>query len=170
MYYIRKLSNNSNLSKIKNTDNVASLDSDILKQELATTGNALSFWKCEDLENQKDTMIAILLSGSHIKVSQFFILDDDMISKYGLELDDSKPGKTGYKGFQNLHVDIKSLTYRKIGIVLEMMQEAFQNEELTPKLGRLEIKQYLKEVKEAGLLDETQLDDNMKKAIANYCG
>ena len=68
------------------------MGADILKQELGTTSNSLSFWKCDSLETLKDTIKAILLSTTGIKTSQFFILSDDIIDKYGFKMDDTQPG------------------------------------------------------------------------------
>lgn len=169
MYYLRKLSNNPNLEKIKNARDIGSLDADILKQELGTTGNTLSFWKCNSLENMKDTIKAILLSTSSIKTSQFFILSDEIIDKYGFRMDDTQPGRTGYKGFEQLHINMVELTYSKIGAVLQMLNEVFKDPQYTVKLDRDKVKAYILEVKQAGLLDETALNDQLRKDIDKYC-
>lgn len=165
MYYMRKLSNNPNLSKIKEATDIDLLDADILKQEFGTTGNTLSFWKCDDLEHPEDTMKAILLSGTYIKTAQFFIVDDELIEKYQLTLDDTEPGKTAYAGFEGLHTNMTLLTYGRIGTVLRMLNESFKDEKLTPKLNKPKVKQYIKEVKDAGMLDESKLQESLKEDI-----
>lgn len=66
MRYVRKLSKKSNLFKIKDTTSNNDIDADVLKQELSTSGNTLSFWKCENSEDLKDAMKAILLSTTGI--------------------------------------------------------------------------------------------------------
>lgn len=169
MYYIRKLSNNPNLEKVKNAEDIGELDADILKQELGTTDNSLSFWKCDTLEKMEDTIKAILLSTTGIKTSQFFILSDDIIDKYGFKMDDTQPGITGYKGFEQLHINMTELTYSKIGKVLQMLNEVFKNPQNTLKLDRDKVKAYIIEVKQAGLLNEEVLKDGLRKEIDKYC-
>ncbi len=168
MYYVRKLSNNPNLEKVKWTENIGELGADILKQELGTTENALSFWKCASLESLKDTIKAILLSTTGIRTSQFFILTDEMVDKYGLKMDDTQPGKTGYKGFERLHINMIELTYSKIGTVLEMLKEVFKDSNNTPKLEKEEVKAYIMEVIQADLLNKDELQESLKKDIDKY--
>ena len=79
MYYLRKLSKRTSLSKIKGVEDVYEIGADLLKQELSTTKNTLSFWKCIDLGNKKETMKAILLSTTSIEASQFIIVDDKLL-------------------------------------------------------------------------------------------
>lgn len=169
MYYVRKLSSNSNLSKIKNALSIEELDADILKQELGTTGNTLSFWKCENLEELSDTFKAILLSTTAVKSSQFFLLSDDIVAKYGLEMDDSEKGSTGYSGYEYLHSNMIKLNYSKIGTILMMLHEAFQKTENTPKIDKNTAKEYIKEVFQAGLLNVENIQDSLKRDIVKFC-
>lgn len=169
MFYVRKLSNNPNLEKVKSIEDVGDLDADFLKQELGTTGNALSFWKCDSIEELKDTFKAILLSTTGIKTSQFFIISDEIINKYGFKMDDTQLGETGYRGFERLHVNMTDLTYSKVGTVIQMLNEVFKDSQNTPKLNRDEVKAYIMEVKQAGLLNEDALQDRLRKDIDKYC-
>ncbi len=169
MYYVRKLSNNPNLEKVKCVDDIGELGADILKQEFGTTNNSLSFWKCESLEKMSDTFKAILLSTTGIKTSQFFVLSEEIIDKYGFKMDDTQLGVTGYKGFEQLHINMIELTYSKIGTVLQMLNEVFKDPQNTPKLNRDIVKAYIMEVKQAGLLNEDVLNDELRKDIDKYC-
>ena len=153
MFYIRKLSKKSNLYKIKSSETPATIAADVLKQELGTSGNTLSFWKCDNLETTRDAIKAILLSTTSIETSQFIIVDDELLNKYQIEIDDTNEGITGYKGFENLHVDFCNLTYEKIGFILSMIKEIAEEEKRTPELKKDEVKRYIIEVKEAGLLN-----------------
>ena len=60
MFYIRKLSKKSNLFKIRDAVTNSIIEADVLKQELGTTRNTLSFWKSEDITDLKNAMKAIL--------------------------------------------------------------------------------------------------------------
>ena len=168
MRYIRKLSKKSNLFKIKD-EIVNNIDADVLKQELSTSGNALSFWKSENSEDLKDAMKAILLSTTSIETSQFIIIEDSILDKYGIETDDSEKGATGYQGFEDLHVNFCNLNYGQIGILLNIMKEVAANKENTPQLKREDVKKYIIEVKDAGLLNEDGLRPELKSAIDKYC-
>lgn len=170
MFYIRKLSKKSNLYKIKSADTNATIVADVLKQELGTSGNTLSFWKCDSLDATKDAIKAILLSTSSIETSQFIIVDDELLNKYQIETDDTHEGITGYKGFENLHVDFCNLTYEKIGFILNMIKEIAEETNRIPELKKEDVKKYIVEVKEAGLLNQENMRPELLSAINKYCG
>lgn len=169
MRYVRKLSKKSNLFKIKTAAINTEIDADVLKQELATSGNTLSFWKCENNEDLKDAMKAILLSTTSIETSQFIIIDDSILERYGIETDDSEKGVTGYKGFEDWHVNFSKLNYGQIGRLLDLIKEIAVDEANTPELKREEVKRYIVEVRQAGLLNEDSLRPELKSAIERYC-
>lgn len=171
MYYIRKLSNNPNIYKLKNTKNIESIDADILRQEFGTSNNTLSFWQCDNYNcevEKKNAMKAILLSTSAIKTSQFIIIEDNIAKKYGLKTDDSEPGNTGYEGYEGLHINIVDLTYKKIGDVIEMLCEVVKNKDLTPKLEKEIVKCYIREVMEEDKLNESKIHKDLMKDINKY--
>lgn len=169
MYYIRKLSKKANLFKIQKSTSKANIDADVLKQELGTSSNTLSFWKCDSLDKKEDTIKAILLSTTSIETSQFIIVDDELLQKYHIQIDDSHKGTTGYKGYETLHVDFCELTYEKIGMILDMIKEIADKKERTPELKRDDVKKYIMEIKNAGLLDENAIRPELKNAIDKYC-
>ncbi len=166
--YIRKLSKNSTIYKLQENEDVNNLDADILKQELATSGNTLSFWKCEDEANIDDAVKAILLSTTSIESSRFIILDDDLLEKYGIDTDDKALGKTGYKGFENLHIDFCNLTYEKIGKILAMMKEVVHDKKRIPQIKKEEVKKIIQDVIDAGLLNWNEITPQLKQSICKY--
>lgn len=169
MYYIRKLSKKANLFKIQKSASKANIDADVLKQELGTSGNTLSFWKCDSLDKKEDTIKAILLSTTSIEASQFIIVDDQLLRKYHIQTDDSNKGITGYRGYETLHVDFCELTYEKIGMILDMIKEIADEKERTPELKKDEVKKYIMEIIDAGLLNEAVIRPELKKDIDKYC-
>ena len=50
-----------------------------------------------------------------------------------------------------------------------MLNEVFKNPQNTPKLDRDKVKAYIMEVKQAGLLNEDALRDELRKDIDKYC-
>lgn len=168
MHLVRKLSNTPNLYKLRQCTDVGSLDADILRQEFSTQQNNLSFWKCERIDDGKglkDTLKAILLSASSIKISQFVIIDIDILSKFGLVLDFSEEGKTGYKGFGHLHVNLTQLTYSKIGDVLSAFRTIIHNDKLTPLLRKQEVKEFIAEAYQEDLVIEEKMNDSLLSDI-----
>lgn len=169
MYYVRKIKN-SNLYKIKDCDSYEMIAADVLKQECSTTSNTLSFWKCKSLDNMKDTFKAILLSTTSIETTQFIIVDDQQLNEYKIETDDSEPGVTGYLGFENLHVNFCNLTYRKIGELLQIYKNTLLKSEYIPKIQKEDVKNYIKEVKQAGLINLDNIHPDLLKDINKYLG
>lgn len=168
MYYIRKLSKLSTESKIKNLVNIEDAPADLLKQEWVTNGNTLSFWKCESLSDIKDTLKAILLSTTSIEKSKFIIFDDLMLDNCGIRRDYEEMGKTGYLGFEDLHVNLCDLTYGKIGNIISMTKDALNQKHLIVELSREDVKSYIREVCDAGLIDQEKIHDSLLADIKKY--
>ena len=168
MYYIRKLSKPNTVNKLKYMPNIGNTPADLLKQEWPTKGNTLSFWKCESLDNIVDTIKAILLSTTGIEKSRFIILDDDMLDKYSIERDFSKKGKTGYLGFEELHVDFCNLTYEKIGGIIMLTKESLSMEKRVVDLSIDTVKEYIKEVCDAKLINIEEINEDLLKDIKKY--
>lgn len=168
MFYVRKLSKKSNLFKIRDVS-LEKVEADVLKQELGTSRNTLSFWKCDDMSQLSDTIKAIILSTTSIETSQFIIVDDELLNKYGITIDETELGVTGYKGFEKLHVNLCDLNYEKIGNVLNMIREVSFDKTRIPELKREQVKNYIIEVRKNGLLDEDAIRPELKDAIDRYC-
>lgn len=169
MFYIRKLSKKSNLFRIRDAISNSNIEADVLKQELGTTRNTLSFWKCEDITDMKNVMKAILLSATSIETSQFIVINDEMLDKYGIERNYEEKGITGYKGYENLHVNLCNLNYEKIGLILNIFKDISTNKQYTPELKKDDVKKYIIEVKKDGLLNEESINPSLKRDIDKYC-
>lgn len=168
MFYIRKLSKLSTIDKLEDIDNVEDIPSDMLKQELPTTNNSLSFWKCESLDNSQDTIKAILLSAPRIEKTKLIIFNDDMFQSCNFRLDSSQEGTTGYSGFGYLHVDLCDLTYRKIGQILTLMKQVTNNKEWILELSKDQVKEYIREVCLSESLDKQKVNESLLYDIHKY--
>lgn len=162
MLYVRKIKQ-PRLYQIWEYNTIDDVDGDILKQELATTSNSLSFWKCDDISCLNDTLKAILLSTTSVEASFFIWFDDSDVGQYGFNLDFSEPGKTAYSGCENLHVNFTGFTYKKIGDILKALKSLPENK--TRKISKNDVKNMIKEVIIAGKLNEDALQPNIKKDI-----
>ena len=171
MYLIRKLSNTPNLYKLRHCKDIGLLDADILRQELRTEENNLSCWKCEQIDDSKqlkDTLKAIILSTSSIKVSQFVIFDMETIQKFGFSMDFLEEGKTAYMGYENLHINLTQLTYSKLGDVLSAYCMVTQNENFTPLLKKDEVTDYIIEAFNEGLIDKEKLHKDLLSDMSKF--
>lgn len=169
MYYVRKMSKDKNYSRIKYTSNIDDLESDILKQELSTQSNTLSFWKCESMEDIETTIKAILLSSNKIEKCKMIFISSEIIEQYGLEVEENK-GKTGYVGHETLHIDIKGLTYKKIGDMLRIYKDISKIDTYSKDYTRDEVKSLIKEVYDEGKLNFDILDKSFVRDIKKMLG
>ena len=168
MYYIRKFSKPTSLYKIQYLTDKMQFEADFLKQELGTSGNTLSFWKFDDLNDNNNAVNAILLSTTAIKDSVFYIIDDELLEKYNIDIDCNEPGKTGYIGYENLHVNFCNLTYEKIGNMLEMINEAVHKPQYTYQLNKNEVIKIISEQDKNNLINYTKIDKYLKEDIEKY--
>lgn len=169
MYYVRKMSKDKNYSRIKYTSNIDELGSDILKQEFSTQSNTLSFWKCENMENIETTIKAILLSSNKIEKCKMIIISSEIIEKYGLEVEENN-GHTGYIGRENLHIDIKNLTYKKIGDMLRIYKDISANDTYSKDYTKEDVKRLIKEVYYESKLNFDILDKSFARDIKKMLG
>ena len=168
MYYVRKFSKPTSVNKLRALSDVNDLESDFLSQELRTSGNTLSFWKCEGPEQLEDTVNTILLSTNKIETSQFIMIDESYLTESRIEIDHTKPGKTGYKNHADLHVDFCCLTYQKIGEIVGILKKVAASEDKMPKYERGKIKEILCRLHKDGLIDLDNTDEHLRSDIIKY--
>lgn len=164
MYYVRKMNKDQNYNRIKYTENIEELESDVLKQELSTQSNTLSFWKCENIENLETTVKAILLSSNKIEKCKVIFIDSKIIEQYGLEVKESR-GKTGYLGHESLHIDIANLTYKKIGDMVRVYKDIFNESECSKDYKKDDVKKLIREVYDEKKLNFDILDKSFVRDI-----
>lgn len=88
--------------------------------------------------------------------------------KYEIRRDYSEEGKTGYLGYEKLHVNLCELTYGKIGNIISMTKHVLNDEQLIIELSRENVKAYIKEVCDAGLINKEKTNDNLLADIEKY--
>ncbi len=164
MHYIRKLGNSKNIAKFQVLED-NDIDADVLKDEFRTQGNTLSFWKCEDISQQEDILKAILLSSSKIVKSDFIIVDESLIKKYKIETNPNMPGKTGYKGFEDKHVDFDKLTYIKIGDLIRLYKEIINCGDCIISKSKHEITEWIIDAIKTDKIDYDNLNKDLKNDL-----
>ena len=71
--------------------------------------------------------------------------------------------------FEKLRVNFCNLDYEKIGKLLNMIREVSEDKALIPELKREQVKKYIIEAREMGLLDEEAIRPELRDAIDRYC-
>lgn len=97
------------------------------------------------------------------------MINDEILDNYGIERDYTEKGITGYKGYENLHVNLCNLNYEKIGLILNIFKDISTNKQYTPELKKDDVKKYIIEVKKDGLLNEESINPSLKRDIDKYC-
>ena len=167
MYYIRKLTKTSTIDKIKSSHGISDIPADVLK-EFNTQNNTLSFWKCNNLEEEKnDTLKAILFSLNKIDKYQFIIINEDLFEKYNLVIKDTK-GKTAYTEYINQHVDLINLTYAKIGDLLKVIKQIINDQDYLPYLNKDEVKSFIKNACYEGKISFNDINQDLLNDIDKY--
>lgn len=166
MFYVRKLAKPPNLQKIQTTTEITIVPADFVGQEMRTSQNTLSVWRCESLDEagRHDAIVAALFASSEIVATQFIILDSEMLEAAGIKTCDSE-GITAYKGLNHLHTDLCELTYEKIGKLLSLYHEASCIKDRTPKIEKKEFQQIALDAYRSNCLDESIMQDHFQKAI-----
>lgn len=168
MYYVRRLSKTSNLSKIRTMKSVQTMSADILGQEMKTTGNTLSVWRFSTLDSEEmnDALKAAVLTGTDIVKTQFIILDSDSLTEAGISTDDNQLGKTGYIGLEDTHTNLCDLTYEKIGILLSLYQKAIQDSKRTPVIEKEDMKKIILELQQNDKLNIQAVPEHLGEKIS----
>ena len=166
MFYVRKLSKPPNLQKIQAASNPSDIPADFLGQEMRTSQNTLSVWRCESLDEAgiHDAITAALFASSEIAATQFIILDSEMLEAAGIQTHDNA-GRTAYKGLNHLHTDLCELTYEKIGKLLALYHETSSLKDRIPKVEKKEFQQIALDAYKSDCLDEDAMNDHLQTAI-----
>jgi hypothetical protein len=157
---------------LQTQEDIQTICADFLGQDMRTTNNTLSVWRSETLNpSDLDNAIkAALLTCSQVNATQFIILDSEALSRADISTSDEQPGKTAYKGLENLHTDLCELTYEKIGTLLQLYQDASSQSDRIPKIEKKRFKEIIVEAHSLGALDISVLQDHMQKEVAKVIG
>ena len=160
------MSKPTSLYKIKDAKDIATVPADFLGQELRTSQNTLSVWRCENMDDigYQNAIKAALFASSDIIATQFIVLDSEMLKAAGIKTQDVE-GKTSYAGLSELHTDLCELTYEKIGILLQIYQKASNLQGRIPKIEKKDFQDFVIEAHQNKLLDESGMDDKFRKAV-----
>lgn len=107
------------------TVDAGEIASDTVTADLRTTGNTLSFWTCDVVDDVqlKDVALALAANGDRIDKIDIAWLTDQNVSADGLQVA-STNGKTPVLRLAKRHVDIVRLDLVRLGKVARLIQTA----------------------------------------------
>jgi hypothetical protein len=128
---------------------------------LKTTDNTLSIWEIDN-ENELDDAIVALATGrsldSFSKID-YVLIDESILRDNGLSVVEYD-GDTALEAFVKKHKNISDLTYRKLGIVRNIIVDCINNDKHAFKT-RSQIKKIVKSAIETGKLQKDKLNPKL---------
>lgn len=167
MYYIRKFSKPSCVSKIKSLVDARQLDADFLGQDMRTSCNTLSVWKSTTLEagDLNNAICAALLASNALETTSFIILNSEDLFKANITVDDGERGATGYIGRESLHANITGLNIGKVLKLIDIYRSTCLDAARTPVVKKGEFKRFVLEAEKAGSLNVDALQEHLRNSI-----
>lgn len=144
---------------------------------LRTSGNTLSFWVANDLDEKavKDIVLAFVANGDKIEKQEIVLINESFFKENGLEILDTD-GNTKVDDLIKSHKDIISLNLRKLEIIsneilaqvkaLSQVPDEHLNEFLTIRMfDKNEVKEILLEAIKENRLKENLLTEKLRAKL-----
>ena len=104
------------------------LTAQILSTDLRCSGNAMSFWRCRDPEDDTalhEVALALAASPRHLAAVSLVWLQEARLCQEGFVLQDS-PGNTYVAALKNHHVDVRDLNTERFVRLARLLQASVQ--------------------------------------------
>jgi hypothetical protein len=139
---------------------------DAVTADLRTTGNALSFWRCESPngDDLKRAVLALAAAADRPDRLDVVCLDERAVTTSGLATKDT-PGDTPVASLRLHHVDVEKLDVVRLGKVALMVVAAHRSNAGHLMTKRQVVDLVVQAVKD-GLLKVADLKDKMKEEVA----
>lgn len=105
------------------------LTAQILSTDLRCPGNAMSFWRCRDPEDETalhEVALALVAGPRHLRAVSLVWLPEAQLCEAGFALQDS-PGNTPVADLKNRHVDVLDLNAELFVRLAELLRASFQD-------------------------------------------
>lgn len=139
----------------------AEVSADAVTHCMKTSGNTLSTWKIDSIEEVEEAVLAIAAAQDHLDTFHVVCLDNKYLVDNGISTD-SSPGITPVKELIDSHVDLCELTYRGLGVIADQTRQAFVNKSVLEYRFR-QLKELLKKAIKDGRLNA----DDLKESVRN---
>ena len=173
MFCLRKLNQLSDFNELLHCNDINDLSIRFLDRNMMDKVKAeqsfqyeLSAWKF-DKDDIDSALKAALLASGISKDYCFVILDLDQLSEAGIVIENSN-GDTGYIKGRSLHVNLKELTYGKIGKVLSMCLLSAQNNAFKGRFRKKDFDSMLPDMIKNGDIDYSCLSQSLLKHIVEF--
>ena len=105
------------------------LTAQILSTDLRCPGNAMSFWRCQNPEDDAalhEVALALVAGPRHLQPVSLVWLPEAQLYQEGFALRDS-PGKTPVADLQDHHVNVQDLDTERFVQLAQLLQTSFQD-------------------------------------------
>lgn len=130
---------------------------------LKTTKNTLSVWNVEEISEKelKNIALALITGSMQLKISAMHVvaIEEEKFIKKGIEVVASD-GDTIVNDLVKRHKDLSNLTYRKLGIVKEVVVDSIKRNKVR-LFTKQELKTILLEGIANGLVDKAKLNPKL---------
>ena len=133
--------------------------------ELRTSKNTLSFWAIDNVSELKNAVVALAVAplASRLEKIDVIWIDDKDLTQLGIEIEPTK-GVTAAIEYADTHRDVCNLTYSSLGIMAKAVMDAIHAGR-HERIGKKEVKDYVKEALLNGYIDLNLCKDEMKTEL-----
>lgn len=143
------------------------IPADAVTADLRTTGNTLSFWKCEPPPDDgiRAVVLALATGADRIDRMDLVWVEDDAFRANGIALNPSE-GRTPVTSLHGQHVDLIRLDLGRLATVATLVAEALTRNQQR-RFTRREVIEIVVEAIHHDLLSVSELDPRVREEIEN---
>lgn len=161
VWLVRKLTR----AKWEATDGIEQqeIPADAVTSDLRTTGNKLSFWKCENITNTDLCDVVLAMAAAAERIDRMDLVWIERTALGGIVFEDS-PGRTPIADMVGRHTDAVSLDLDRLGKVARQIAEALRQNRFR-RWTRGEVDRILRDALTAGRVRTEQLPEEVRKEL-----
>lgn len=131
-YYVRMI-NQTKWVKCLDIDkitNASCIPADLITNDLKTTGNTLSLWKINSLDETEliETVLALSLAREDFATLDVLIMEESILNSFGFSVESSPDSaNTKYENAKARHYDLTNLNYQNLGNFSECILKVMEN-------------------------------------------
>lgn len=143
----------------------AGIAADAVTVDLKTTGNTLSFWRCESSspDDLKHAVLALAAAAERPDRLDVVYLDEETVRQSGLATRDTN-GDTPIEALRAHHVDVEKLDLTRLAKVAQMVADAHRSKASETMTKKAVVDLVVKAVKDR-LVKASDLKDRMKEEV-----
>jgi len=141
------------------------ISADAVTGDLRTTGNTLSFWRCETASEAEleGVFLALAAVADDVATMDIAWIEESEVIAAALPHTDT-PGRTPVASMIDRHVDLERLSLRRLSVVAELLSSSIAHEK-HKRLPRAKITRLLADAVKRNLVELDQLQDRTRAAV-----